>query len=217
MIHLYRVPSWIQSLWRTIVWRGERYIARSGATKPCVYLTFDDGPIPEVTPAILAILRSYNVKATFFQVGENIHKYPQVAQQVQEDGHQVGNHTYNHLQGLKSTIRDYLANTACFPNQESLIEHRTSKLFRPPHGWAKPSQLRALRQQGYRIVLWDVITYDYERQRTAEEIVRTVRRYVRPGSIILFHDSLKSAHCTPEALPQVIEYLLSHGYAFCTL
>ena len=217
MIHLYRVPSWIQSLWRTIVWRGERYIARSGVTQPCVYLTFDDGPIPEVTPTILAILRHYNVKATFFQVGENIHKYPQVAQLVQEEGHQVGNHTYNHLQGLKSTTRDYLANTACFPNRESLIENRTSKLFRPPHGLAKPSQLRALRHQGYRIVLWDVITYDYERQRTAEKIVRTVRRYIRPGSIILFHDSLKSAHCTPAALPQVIEYLLSQGYAFCTL
>ena len=205
-MHLYRVPSWIQLLWRTIVWRGERY---NRSSKPCVYLTFDDGPIPEVTPVILAILRKYGVKATFFQVGENVHKYPQVAQQVLSEGHRVGNHTYNHLQGLKCRTADYLANIARAESSQDL--------FRPPHGWAKPKQLRALRRAGYKIVLWDVITYDYERQRTAEDIVRTVRRYVRPGSIILFHDSLKSAHCTPQALPQVIEYLQSKGYSFCTL
>ena len=184
-----------------------------------VYLTFDDGPIPEVTPQVLAILARYNVKATFFMVGENIDKHPDVFRQVVEAGHSVGNHTYNHLKGWRTPYNEYMENTAkweeAFNRQPSAISHQP--LFRPPYGKATLRQRYALHQQGYRLIYWDILTRDYEPTRTPEQMLAQIKRDTRPGSIINFHDSLKSNERMLAVLPQAIEWLQLQGYTLLPL
>lgn len=173
-------------------------------TGEAVYLTFDDGPIPEVTPKVLAILARYNVKATFFMVGENIDKHPEVYEMVVKAGHAIGNHTYNHLKGWKYSFSEYMANVNKFPKQ--------TKLFRPPYGKATFRQRRALHQMGYRLIYWDILTRDYDASVTPEHMLNLIKRETRPGSIINFHDSLKSNERMLAVLPQAIEWLLAKGY-----
>ena len=188
-----------------------------------VYLTFDDGPIPEVTPQVLAILERYGVRATFFMVGENIDKYPEVYRQVVSAGHSVGNHTYNHLKGWKLRTPDYLANVAKWEEARNRqISANPSPLtpnpiFRPPYGRTWWWQRRALQRLGYRIYLWDVLTRDYNPRRSPEAMLRQIQRQTRPGSIINFHDSLKSNERMLTVLPQAIEWLLAQGYELRTL
>lgn len=169
-----------------------------------VYLTFDDGPIPEVTPKVLAILERYGVKATFFMVGENIDKYPEVFAQVVKAGHSIGNHTYNHIKGWKVTTAEYIANVQKFPKE--------TKLFRPPYGRTWVWQRKAVKDLGYEIYLWDVLTRDYNAKRTPEAMLRQIQRQTRPGSIINFHDSIKSNERMLEVLPKAIEWLVARGY-----
>ena len=169
-----------------------------------MYLTFDDGPIPEVTPQVLEILARYDVKATFFMVGENIDKHPEVFDQVVQAGHAIGNHTYNHLKGWCTPTEEYMANVAKFPKE--------TKLFRPPYGKATLLQRRALVKQGYRLIYWDILTRDYDSSRTPEAMYEQIKREVRPGSIINFHDSIKSNERMLAVLPQVIEFLQAEGY-----
>ncbi len=183
-------------------------------TGKAVYLTFDDGPIPEVTPKVLAILAKYNVKATFFMVGENIDKHPEVFRQVVEAGHQIGNHTYNHLKGWKTPFDEYMSNVArC---NKALFEHHPSvfipTLFRPPYGKATLHQRIALHKMGYTLIYWDVLTRDYDASVTPEQMLRLIQRETRPGSIINFHDSLKSNERMLRVLPQAIEWLQKEGY-----
>lgn len=183
-------------------------------TGKAVYLTFDDGPIPEVTPKVLAILAKYNVKATFFMVGENIDKHPEVFRQVVEAGHQIGNHTYNHLKGWKTPFDEYMSNVArC---NKALFEHHPSvfipTLFRPPYGKATLRQRIALHKMGYTLIYWDVLTRDYDASVTPEQMLRLIQRETRPGSIINFHDSLKSNERMLEVLPKAIEWLQKEGY-----
>ncbi len=183
-------------------------------TGKAVYLTFDDGPIPEVTPKVLAILAKYNVKATFFMVGENIDKHPEVFRQVIEAGHQIGNHTYNHLKGWKTPFDEYMSNVArC---NKALFEHHPSvfipTLFRPPYGKATLRQRIALHKMGYTLIYWDVLTRDYDASVTPEQMLRLIQRETRPGSIINFHDSLKSNERMLRVLPQAIEWLQKEGY-----
>ncbi len=174
-----------------------------------MYLTFDDGPIPEVTPAVLDILKRYNVKATFFMVGENIDKHPDIYRQVVEAGHSVGNHTYNHLKGWNYSTREYMDNIEKFPVP--------STLFRPPYGKATFRQRRLLTQKGYKIYLWDVLTRDYNPHRSPEAMLRTIKRQTRPGSIINFHDSVKSNQRMLQVLPSAIEWLQAQGYTLMPL
>ncbi len=174
-----------------------------------VYLTFDDGPIPEVTPKVLAILDKYGVKATFFMVGENIDKHPEVFEQVVQAGHAIGNHTYNHMKGWKVSTAEYLANVQKFPKE--------TKLFRPPYGRTWVWQRRAVKRLGYEIYLWDVLTRDYNPRRTPEAMLRQIQRCTRPGSIINFHDSVKSNERMLKVLPEAIEWLLANGYELKTL
>ena len=174
-----------------------------------VYLTFDDGPIPEVTPKVLAILDKYGVKATFFMVGENIDKHPEVFEQVVQAGHAIGNHTYNHMKGWKVSTAEYLANVQKFPKK--------TKLFRPPYGRTWIWQRRAVKRLGYEIYLWDVLTRDYNPRRTPEAMLRQIQRCTRPGSIINFHDSVKSNERMLKVLPEAIEWLLANGYELKTL
>lgn len=187
-------------------------------TGEAVYLTFDDGPIPEVTPKVLDILAQYGVKATFFMVGENIDKHPEVFAQVIAAGHAVGNHTYNHLKGWKCSFEHYMANVAKWEEAYSRglsaagCSAAQRSLFRPPYGKATFAQRRALSKQGYQLIYWDILTRDYDARVTTQQMVSKIKRQVRPGSIINFHDSLKSNERMLQALPQVIEWLQSKGY-----
>jgi peptidoglycan/xylan/chitin deacetylase (PgdA/CDA1 family) len=170
-----------------------------------VYLTFDDGPIPESTPFILDTLRRYDVKATFFMVGDNVRKYPELFRQIVDEGHQTGNHTHNHISGFTHSLREY-----CY-NVEKANAYIKSPLFRPPHGWMRIAQY-ALLYRKYKVVMWDLVTRDYSKWLNADDVVDNVRRFTRPGSIITFHDSLKSIDKLRTALPQSIEWLLEQGY-----
>lgn len=182
-------------------------------TGRAVYLTFDDGPIPEVTPRLLEILDRYGVKATFFMVGENIDKHPEVFEQVFKAGHSIGNHTYNHLKGWDYSLQDYIDNvTKCQERLEEKGVKYERPLFRPPYGKATLAQRKALHQKGYEIVFWDVLTQDYNPTKTPAFMLRRIQRQTRPGSIINFHDSLKSNERMLEVIPQVIEWLQKEGY-----
>ena len=187
-------------------------------TGKAVYLTFDDGPIPEVTPKVLEILDRYQIKATFFMVGENIDKHPEVFAQVIKAGHSIGNHTYNHLKGWKYSKEEYLENVAKWEeaakNKFSIFNFQfsISNLFRPPYGKATLRQRRALHRMGYRLIYWDILTKDYEPTRTPEAMLAHIKRQTRPGSIINFHDSVKSNERMLTVLPQAIEWLQKEGY-----
>ena len=184
-----------------------------------VYLTFDDGPIPEVTPRVLEILDRYHVKATFFMVGENIDKHPDVFRRVVEAGHSVGNHTYNHLKGIRYSQTEYLANVQKCQEAitQSFNQSSNRPLFRPPYGKAWLWQRRALHRMGYRLIYWDVLTRDYDKSVTPDEMLAKIKRMTSPGSIINFHDSLKSNERMLAVLPPAIEWLQQQGYELLPL
>lgn len=172
-----------------------------------VYLTFDDGPIPEVTPWVLDVLDRYGIKATFFMVGDNVRKHPDVYEEVVRRGHRIGNHTMHHVSGFRLTRRSYLRDVA---EARQFID---SDLFRPPHGWLRPRQTWALHEQ-FRVVMFDLVTRDYSKWLRPQDVVRNVKLFARDGSVIVFHDSLKSWPRLQEALPQALEWLLEQGYEF---
>ena len=172
-----------------------------------VYLTFDDGPIPEATPFILDTLKEHGVHATFFMVGDNVRKYPELYRRILDEGHQIGNHTHNHISGLRRSLHEYSYNV------EKANAYIQSHLFRPPHGWMRLPQY-ALLSRKYKVVMWDLVTRDYSKWMTAEDIFNNVKRYARNGSIITFHDSLKSIEKLKIALPKSILWLKEQGYEF---
>ena len=172
-----------------------------------VFLTFDDGPIPEVTTWVLDLLDHYGIKATFFCVGDNVRKHPETFRMVVERGHSVGNLTMHHLQGAKVTPARYVADIM---EGHALID---SPLFRPPHGLIRGKQAAAIKDN-MRIIMYDLVTRDYSKKLTGEQVLDNVRRYVRNGSIIVFHDSLKSDSNLRYALPRAIEWLKENGYQF---
>ena len=191
-------------------WLYPQALWRMDRKERAVYLTFDDGPIPEVTPDVLEILDRYNVKATFFMVGDNVARHPELLDEVRRRGHAVGNHTMNHIQGIKCTWRTYARNIA---DADELIG---SRLFRPPHGLMKRIQMRTVNQR-YNVVMYDVITRDYNSKLTPERVLDNVKRYARDGSIIVFHDSLKARDRMLPVLPQAIEWLLANGFTLLPL
>lgn len=195
--------KWLRWLYPHALWRMD-------PTEHAVYLTFDDGPIPESTPFILETLRRYHAKATFFMVGENVLRHHDLFNQIVAEGHQVGNHTFNHVGSFKHWTLTYAMNTE---QANDLIK---AHLFRPPHGWMRHSVYWWLRRK-YKIVMWDLVTRDYSKWLTADDVVRNVKRYARNGSIITFHDSLKSIDKLHTALPQALEWLQQQGYEFKTI
>ncbi len=197
-------PLLYRLLFPEAIWR----IKRRG--KKMVYLTFDDGPIPEETPWVLDLLDSYGIKATFFMVGDNVRRHPHLLEEVKRRGHSYGNHTMHHLQGIKESTPRYLRDIT---EAASLID---SSLFRPPHGIIYPSQARLIKHH-YNIVMYDLVTRDYSKHLTGEEVLENVKRYARNGSIIVFHDSLKAHTNMRYALPKAIEWLRDQGYEFATL
>lgn len=181
---------------------------RPTPTERAVYLTFDDGPIPEVTPFVLDVLHHYDVPGTFFMVGENCVKHPEQFEAVRSAGHRIGNHTYNHWGTLRHSSLEYLRNV------ERANEILHTNLFRPPHGLMFHSHYMVVKSMGYRVVMWDVVTRDYSSQLNGRDVLRNVRHLARPGSIITFHDSYKSFDKILYALPRSIEYLQKQGYSF---
>ena len=193
-------PLLLRWLYPRALWRMDKKVK-------AVYLTFDDGPIPEVTPWVLDVLDRYGIKATFFLVGDNVRKHPKEFQMLLDRGHRVGNHTFNHVGGFKHLNFNYLANT---DQADKLIK---SNLFRPPHGWMRWGQYMSLRSK-YTIVMWDLVTRDYSKRLNGPQVLAKVKKYVRNGSIITFHESLKSEKNLKYALPKAIEWLLEQGYEF---
>ena len=174
---------------------------------PNVYLTFDDGPIPEITEWVLDTLQQYNVPATFFCVGENVETYPQIYQKILDANHSVGNHTFNHKNSWKTDNTKYLDNIA---KASEVID---SKLFRPPYGKIRPSVTNKVLKT-HKIVMWDVLTRDYDQDLSPEECLETVIKKTGKGSIIVFHDSIKAEKNLKATLPKTIEYLLEKGFTF---
>lgn len=185
-------------------------IFRMNPKEHSIYLTFDDGPIPEVTPWVLDLLDKYKVKATFFMVGDNIRKHPDVFKMVVERGHKIGNHTFNHIRGFEHLAKSYLDNTK--KAQELIGE---TDLFRPPHGHMRVMQYLLLKKR-FKIIMWDVVTRDYSKKLSGPQVLANVMRFTRNGSIITFHDSLKSWNNgnLQYALPKAIEFLIEEGYEF---
>lgn len=194
-------PQLIRYLYPSAIWRMDK-------DERAVYLTFDDGPIPRVTPWVLDVLDRYGIKATFFMVGDNIRKHPDEFRMVVERGHRIGNHTFNHIRGLSYDINSYLENT-----DKACRMMMGTNLFRPPHGYMSPKQYAELKKR-YKIIMWDLVTRDYNRKFNGEQILQKVKKYVRNGSIITFHDSLKSEENIRYALPKAIEWLMEQGYEF---
>jgi peptidoglycan/xylan/chitin deacetylase (PgdA/CDA1 family) len=188
-----------------LFFRGAHW--RFNTDKKVIYLTFDDGPIPEITPWVLDVLDRYQIKATFFCVGDNVNKHPEVYQMVLERGHLVGNHTFHHIQGLRTRTKNYMNDI------EQAAQVIKSRLFRPPHGHLRFRQFWKVRND-YEVVMWDVVTRDYSKFLTTDEVFENVKKYTRNGSVIVFHDSLKAGDRMKEALPRSIEWLLAQGYRF---
>lgn len=196
-------PRFLRPLFGNVIWRAN-------TSSKVIYLTFDDGPVPEVTPRVLDILDRYGWKATFFCVGDNVARYPDLYADILKRGHKTGNHTFNHLKGFQYSKEEYVENV------EKAAKFIDSKLFRPPHGRIKPSQLRALKKK-YKIVMWDVITHDYNKKLSPDRILQTVQKYLRSGSLVVFHDSVKAERNVLEALPRAIEFWQSKGYSWALI
>ena len=196
----YTIPLWLQSLFHSLTWKVK-------TDQQEVYFTFDDGPHPEITPWVIDKLDEYNAKATFFCVGENVFKYPQTHQLLIDKGHTVGNHTYNHLKGWKTNNRTYLENI------EKCNQLTHSKVFRPPYGRIKPSQIKPIKEK-YKIIMWDVLTCDYDNTLTPVKILNSVMQKISPGSIIVLHDSLKAENNMKAILPELLKHCVEKGYTF---
>ena len=197
-------PLLYRLLFPEAIWRVKK------RKRKVAYITFDDGPIPEVTPWVLDTLDRYGVKATFFFVGDNVRKHPHLYEEGKRRGHSYGNHTMHHLQGFKTTRLRYMRDIT---EADGLID---STLFRPPHGLMRWSQAKAIKNH-YNIVMYDLVTRDYSIKMTPQEVFRNVRRYARNGSIIVFHDSLKAERNMKEVLPRAIEWLQNEGYELLPL
>ncbi len=190
-----------QSVFPSCVWRVPH------TEEKRFFLTFDDGPIPEVTPWVLDILKEFNVKAHFFCVGDNVRKHPEIYQRILDEGHRVGNHTFNHVNGWKLRSSNYLRNII------KAKRYIQSNLFRPPYGKLIRPQIKWLQKEGYTIVMWDVLTKDYDAKILPQECLNRSLK-AKEGSIILFHDSLKAETNLRYALPKFIELKLSEGFHF---
>ena len=178
-----------------------------------VYLTFDDGPVPGPTEFVLDVLGDKAIKATFFCIGQNVEKNPQILRRIVNEGHSIGNHTFNHLNGWKVSTHDYLANVAAC--DRLLGAAQGSRIFRPPYGRIRRDAVRSLKD--FRIVMWDVLSYDFASDVSPEQCLNGVLRAVRPGSIVVFHDSYKAEKNLRFALPRFIDVCRAEGYGFAPL
>ncbi len=197
------VPKVVTKAFPSLVWRIPEQ-------EKILYLTFDDGPIPETTPWILTVLNDFNAQATFFCVGDNVRKYPYLYDQLIEEGHSVGNHTFNHLNGWKTESDLYIDNV------KIAKKYIHSNLFRPPHGMIKNNQFQSIKEE-YKVIMWDVLSMDYDKKIGKEQCLKNVTNNAKPGSIVVFHDSIKAWENIEYALPKTLEYFSELGYQFSAI
>lgn len=205
-MYLIKTPFWLRALYPSLTWR-------KSSTHKKLYLTFDDGPIPIVTPFVLKMLSEFNAKATFFCIGDNIKKHPDVFEQVKAAGHTIGNHTFNHLNGWKTYDEEYLKNILkCQELTDTLY-------FRPPHGRIKYSQIGKIRRilPDMNIIMWDVLSGDFDRDLAPEQCFNNVIKHTQAGAIVVFHDSLKAFDRLEYTLPRALKYWHEKGYTFESL
>lgn len=196
-------PFFLRWMYPKVVWNKSR-------KDKILYLTFDDGPIPEITPWILDTLANYNVKATFFCVGENIIKHPEIFDRILKEGHQVGNHTYNHLRGWDYSDEKYLENVY------KCQKLTNTTLFRPPYARAKKSQLKVLHKD-FEIIYWDVLSGDFDLNLSPANCYKNIINHTRNGSIIVLHDNIKAIPRVEYVLPKMLAHFIERGYVFNTL
>ena len=199
-----KTPWWMRAAFPSRIWRIK-------TKDPVIYLSFDDGPHPEITPFILDELKKKNARATFFCIGNNVSRYPRMYQRILDEGHRVGNHTFSHLNGWKTKDEEYLADVS------AASKYILSDLFRPPYGRINTKQVRSLSKamnRNARLVMWDVLSGDFDPGNDAQKLVKYVIRGSEPGSIIVFHDNEKAFPRLKEALPEVLRTLSEKGYRF---
>jgi len=201
-----KTPSLIKLIFKNWIWSFS-------SKEKVLYLTFDDGPTPVVTNWTLKQLDTYNAKATFFCIGKNIAENPTIFQEIVAQNHTIGNHTNNHLNGLKTETSTYINNTEAFENSFD-FNNGNSKLFRPPYGKIKFKQAKKIRKKGYKIIMWDVLSADFDTSITPQECLNNVIENAKSGSIIVFHDSLKAQEKLEFVLPKVLGYYSEKGYSF---
>jgi len=178
-----------------------------------LFITFDDGPVPVVTPFVLEQLKAYNARATFFCVGDNLSKHPEIAEQLLREGHVLANHTFNHLKGWQTSTSDYLQNIRACEAELSKFQV-LKRLFRPPYGRITGKQAAKLRQEGYELIMWDVLTNDYDNSLAPEECLQKSIKFTENGSIVVFHDSVKAQRNLMYVLPRYLEHFAKQGYTF---
>jgi peptidoglycan/xylan/chitin deacetylase (PgdA/CDA1 family) len=204
-MYLVKTPLLLKKLYpKNLLWNKPR-------KDKVIYLTFDDGPIPIVTPWVLKTLNKFNIKATFFCIGENITKYPEIFSQLKADGHAIGNHTFNHLNGWKTNNDTYLT------NYHKCQEITNTRLFRPPFGRIKRSQIKKLALQNTQIIMWDVLSGDFDTKLSPEKCLSHVLNHTENGSIVVFHDSLKAWDRLEYTLPKALAYWTEQGFRFESL
>ena len=201
MIYLAKTPTFVNKLFPSYNWRISKH-------PKCLYLTFDDGPIPEITPWVLDTLKDFNAKATFFCIGENVINNPNIFKRIIDEGHAVGNHTFNHLNGWQVKNSKYLENVALC---NKVIQ---SKLMRPPYGQIRNSQAKELIKLGYKIIMWDVLSWDFSNKVSYKKCLNNVVNNVQGGSIIVFHDNLKAEKNLKYSLPKCLAQLQRLNYTF---
>lgn len=199
-MYLVKSPFFLKKYYSNFVWKIP-------TTEKIIYLTFDDGPTPEITEWTLTTLKKFNAKATFFCIGANVVKYPEIFQQIISDGHAIGNHTHHHLNGWHTDKEAY------FRNIKKCEEVVKSNLFRPPYGRIKKSQYKLIKED-YKVIMWDVLSGDFDPKTTPKKCLSNVINNTTEGSVVVFHDSLKAADNLKYTLPKVLEYFVEQGYRF---
>lgn len=214
---LTKTPRLVHWLFPERVWAFSR-------SNPAVYLTFDDGPIPEITSWVLVQLQKYEARATFFCIGDNLNKHPKIAHQILAEGHQIGNHTYHHKNGWRTSLKSYLEDVekfnlkfrvlnSEFENKQSSIKNLKSKIpFRPPYGKMTSKQAKSVLKNGHKIIMWDVLSRDYDQNISEEKCLHNVISNIQQGSIVVFHDSLKAEKNLKHVLPKVLEHIKNKGW-----
>jgi peptidoglycan/xylan/chitin deacetylase (PgdA/CDA1 family) len=236
MINWYKTPKLVQWIFPNRVWTFPK-------ERNAIYLTFDDGPIPIITPWVIQELKKHDAKATFFCIGHNINKHPEIFRSLISEGHSVGNHTYNHLNGWKTNASEYLKNiilseaeaakwnktlkiknlsSAAPPDERAgsanedhqlvLRSFSEGGLFRPPYGKITPKQSKILQERGYKIIMWDILSADYNNSISEEKCLQNVLMNIEPGSIVVFHDSLKAEKNLRYVLPKVLDFISKKGW-----
>jgi peptidoglycan/xylan/chitin deacetylase (PgdA/CDA1 family) len=202
-----KTPLVVQKIFPNYTWEI------SSSTKE-IYLTFDDGPTPEITNWVLELLKQYQAKATFFCIGNNIEKHPAIFQNIISEGHAIGNHTQNHIKGWKTSVADYLENVKQTHNLVLNNNQIKLNLFRPPYGQITPKQGSEIIKLGYRIIMWSVLSIDWDDFVSRKICLNNVITKANSGSIIVFHDSIKASKNMQYALPKVLEHFSNKGYTF---